>query len=113
LLPAAAISFAAAAFSLVIACIARTHDSVMPFGAVVSMALSAVGGCWWPLDFEPAWLREVALWLPTTWTMQAFNDLMIRHSPPASVLWPSLITVGLGLIYLAVGLAGASRLYEQ
>jgi ABC-2 type transport system permease protein len=41
-LPAIAISFAAAAFGLIIACLARTHDSVMPIGGVFAMAMSAI-----------------------------------------------------------------------
>src|SRR6266851_3866600 len=102
LVPSAAISFAAAAFSLVIACVARTHDSVMPIGAVAAMAMSAIGGCWWPLDFEPAWMRAFARLLPTTWTMQAYNELMIRHSTAAGALWPSAFAAVLGLLYLIV-----------
>jgi ABC-type multidrug transport system permease subunit len=112
LLPAAAMSFAAAAFGLLVACVARTHDSVMPLGAVTSMAMSAVGGCWWPLDFEPSWMRELALWLPTTWAMRAFNDLMIRNLSAASALRPAAAIVGLGAIFLIAGLMGASRIYE-
>lgn len=112
LVPAVAISFAAAAFGLIIACVARTHDSVMPVGAVVSMAMSAIGGCWWPLDFEPAWMRAIALWLPTTWTMQAFNDLTIRGLSAGSAMRPSAATAALGLIYLVAGIVGASRLYK-
>jgi ABC-type multidrug transport system permease subunit len=112
LLPAAAISFAAAAFGLIIACVARTHDSVMPFGAVVAMAMSAIGGCWWPLDFEPSWMRAFAQFLPTTWTMLAFNNLMIRDLPPFSALWPSFATITLGTVFLLIGLFGASRLYD-
>lgn len=111
-LPAIAISFAAAAFGLVIACLARTHDSVMPIGAVCAMAMSAVGGCWWPLSFEPSWLRAIGLLMPTTWTMQAFNDLMIRNLAPSDVLIPSAATIGLGLLFVTIGLIGASRLYR-
>jgi len=112
LLPTAAISFAAAAFGLIIACVARTHDSVMAFGAVVAMAMSAISGCWWPLDFEPSWMRALAQLLPTTWTMLAFNNLMIRDLPAACALWPSLATITLGVVFLIVGLFGASRLYD-
>jgi ABC-type multidrug transport system permease subunit len=112
LLPATAIAFAAATFGLVIACVARTHDSVMPIGATAAMAMSAMGGCWWPIDFEPAWMRALAHWLPTTWTMQAFNDLMVRGLSARSVLWPAAATVGLGAIYLVAGIIGAYRLYE-
>jgi ABC-2 type transport system permease protein len=110
--PSAAIAFAAAAFGLVIACIARTHDSVMPVGAVVAMAMSAIGGCWWPLDFEPSWMRAIALWVPTTWTMRAFNDLMIRDLPATGALHASAAAAGLGVIYLIVGSIGAAKYYD-
>jgi ABC-type multidrug transport system permease subunit len=104
-IPIIGISFAAAALGLVVASIATAHDSVMPLGVTISMAMAAIGGCWWPLDFEPGWMRELARWMPTTWTMQAFNDLMIRNQPVSATLQPLAVTIGLGLIFLAVGLA--------
>ena len=112
LIPSIGISFAAAAMGLVIASISRAHDSVMPLGTVISMAMAAIGGCWWPLDFEPGWMRVVARWMPTTWTMQAFNDLMIRNRAPSSVLWPFAATVGLGMLFLILGLARFVRLED-
>lgn len=111
-LPTAAISFAAVAFSLLIACVARTHDSVMAIGAVAAMVMSAIGGCWWPLDFEPAWIHAFAQLLPTTWTMEAYNDLMIRQAPASSALWPCAVAATIGSLYLVVGIVIASSLYE-
>ena len=108
----AAIAFAAVAFSLVIACVARTHDSVMPIGAVAAMVMSAIGGCWWPVGFEPSWIRSFAQVLPTTWTMEAYNNLMIRQTDAISAMWPSVITAGVGTIGLVVGMVAASILYE-
>ncbi len=112
LVPTAAIAFAAVAFSLVIACVARSHDSVMPIGAVAAMVMSAVGGCWWPVGFEPSWIRSFARVLPTMWTMEAYNNLMIRQTDAISAVWPSVITAGLGAIGLVVGMVAASILYE-
>jgi len=112
LVPAAAIAFAAGSFGLLIACVARTRDAVLPVGSVVAMAMSAIGGCWWPLGFEPAWMRAVAMWMPTTWTMRAFNDLMIRGLPPSSALIPGVFTFALGLGYLIIGLIGTVRFYD-
>jgi ABC-2 type transport system permease protein len=104
LIPTIGISFASAALGLVVASISPAHDSVMPLGVTVSMAMAAIGGCWWPLDFEPSWMRALANWIPTTWTMQAFNDLMIRNQPVSATLWPLAATLGLGTIFLAAGL---------
>ena len=112
LLPASAIAFAAAAFGLVMAAIAPSRDSVLPIGAVAAMVMSALGGCWWPLEFEPGWMRAAALSVPTTWTMRAFNDLMIRGLAPGTALWPTTMAFVLGLVFLSGGLAGSPKLYR-
>jgi ABC-2 type transport system permease protein len=93
--------------------LARAHDSVMPLGTMVSMAMSAIGGCWWPLDFEPSWMRAVARALPTTWTMQAYNDLMIRRMTWDAAVRPTLMTLALGLLYVAIGIAANVRVRER
>jgi ABC-type multidrug transport system permease subunit len=113
LFPAAAISFAAATFSLVIACLANTRDAVLPIGAMAALAMSAIGGCWWPLDFEPYWMRAIALAMPTTWTMGAFNNLMIRGLDPSSAAWPTGVTFAIGMVFLALGILSSARIYDH
>jgi ABC-type multidrug transport system permease subunit len=105
LLPTIGMALAGAALGLVIPTLAPAHDSVMPLGTMTSLALAAVGGCWWPLDFEPPWMRAIARWLPTTWTMQAFNDLMIRGAPPSAALVPFVATIAIAAVILAIGVA--------
>ena len=108
-LPTISMAFAGAALGLVIPSLAPEHESVMPLGTMTSLALAAIGGCWWPLDFEPAWMRTFAQWLPTTWTMQAYNDLMIRGAPASAALVPALVTAAIGVVVLAIGVAAAMR----
>ncbi|HYK64959.1 MAG TPA: ABC transporter permease, partial [Patescibacteria group bacterium] len=109
MIPAAAIAFAGAAFGLVVAGLGRTRDAVLPVGAIVIMTMAAIGGCWWPIDFEPAWMQHIALAMPTTWAMHAFNDLMIRKLTAGSALAPSAVNFGFGIIYTVVGVAIARR----
>jgi ABC-type Na+ efflux pump permease subunit len=109
MLPAAAIAFAGAAFGLIVAGIGKTRDAVLPIGAIVIMTMAAIGGCWWPIDFEPAWMQQVALALPTTWAMRAFNDLMIRDLAGSSALLPAAVNFGFGIVYSVIGVAIARR----
>jgi ABC-2 type transport system permease protein len=109
LLPMVSMAFAGAALGLVIPSLAPAHDSVMPLGTMTSLAMAAIGGCWWPLDFEPAWMRTLAHWLPTTWTMRAYNDLMIRGAPASAALLPFVVTTAIGGVVLAIGVAAALR----
>lgn len=107
--PSAAIAFAGAAFGLVVAGVGRTRDAVLPVGAIVIMTMAAVGGCWWPIDFEPQWMQRAAVVVPTTWAMRAFNDLMIRGLSASSALVPSAINLAFGFLYMIVGIAISRR----
>jgi ABC-type multidrug transport system permease subunit len=112
MMPAAAIAFAGAAFGLVVAGVGRTRDAVLPVGAIVIMTMAAIGGCWWPIDFEPPWMQHVALALPTTWAMRAFNDLMIRNLAASSAIVPVAVNFAFGMLYTVVGVAIARRRFE-
>jgi ABC-type multidrug transport system permease subunit len=103
LLPTAGIVFAGTAFGLVVAALATSREAVLPLGSVVIVTMAAVGGCWWPIDLEPHWMRRVALAFPTTWAMEAYNDLMIRRRGLDAALRPAVVMTAYGLIYLVIG----------
>ena len=103
LLPTAGIVFAGTAFGLVVAALATSREAVLPLGSVVIVTMAAVGGCWWPIDLEPHWMRRVALAFPTTWAMEAYNDLMIRRRGLDAALRPAAVMTAYGLIYLVIG----------
>jgi ABC-2 type transport system permease protein len=109
-LPTAGIVFAGTAFGLVVAALAPTREAVLPLGSIVIMTMAAVGGCWWPIDLEPAWMRRAALAFPTTWAMEAYNDLMIRRQPVGAVLVATAVLFAYGAAYLALGLVLFRRL---
>jgi len=104
LLPIFGIAFAGTACGLVVAAVAKSRESVFSVGSVVMVTMAAVGGCWWPIDLEPRWMRSVALAFPTTWAMDAFNDLMIRHRTIEAAFIPTAVMVAYGVVYLLAGL---------
>jgi ABC-type multidrug transport system permease subunit len=105
LLPTIGIVLAATTFGLVIAALTRSREAVLPLGSIVILTMAAVGGCWWPIDLEPAWMRRVALAFPTTWAMEAYNDLMIRRRSAAAVLPATGVLLAHAAAYLVIGLA--------
>jgi ABC-type multidrug transport system permease subunit len=104
LLPTAGIVFAGTSFGLVVAGLASSREAVLPIGSIVIVTMAAVGGCWWPIDLEPPWMRSVALAFPTTWAMSAYNDLMIRRQPAVVALRPTAVLFAHGVLYVALGL---------
>ncbi|HUE29674.1 MAG TPA: ABC transporter permease [Verrucomicrobiae bacterium] len=104
LLPTAGIVFAGTAFGLVVAALAPSREAVMALGSMAIMTMAAVGGCWWPIDLEPDWMRRAALAFPTTWAMEAYNDLMIRRQPAGAALGATAVLLAYGAGYLAAGL---------
>jgi len=113
LLPTAGIVFAGTAFGLLVAALATSREAVLPLGSVVIVTMAAVGGCWWPIDLEPHWMRRVALAFPTTWAMEAFNDLMIRRRGLDAALRPAAVMTAFGLIYLVIGAVLFRRRVER
>lgn len=108
-LPTAGIVFAGTSFGLVVAGLARSREAVMPIGSIAVITMAAVGGCWWPIDMEPAWMRALATVFPTTWAMAAYNDLMIRRLGVEAALWPTTVLMAHGLAYAVAGIALVRR----
>jgi len=104
LLPTTGIVFAGTAFGLVVAGLTQSREAVLPLGSIVILTMAAMGGCWWPLDLEPRWMQRAALVFPTTWAMDAYNDLMIRRQPTPAVLAATGVLAGFGVLYLTLGL---------
>lgn len=105
LLPIAGIAFAGSAFGLLVAALAPSRDAVLPLGSAVAITMAAMGGCWWPIDLEPRWMRQLAQVFPTRWAMEAFNDLMMRHRPVSAAWIPTAVMLAYGALYLALGIA--------
>jgi len=104
LLPSAGIVFVGTAFGVLVAGLSPTRDSVMPLGAIAIVTMCAVGGCWWPIDLEPRWMRDLAQWFPTTWAMSGFKDLMMRRQGFEAALQPTAILFVFGFGFLVSGL---------
>ena len=75
-----------ASLALLLGSAARTTAQATGIGVLASLALAALGGCWWPIEITPKWMQSLALALPTGWTMDALHQLVsFGYSPGTAV----------------------------
>ena len=60
-------------------------------GIMSSLLLSPMcmlGGCWWPLNIMPKFLQDISNFIPTTWIMKSYNDLLVgKNSWTLQINW--------------------------
>ncbi len=66
-----------AAFSLMLATLARTQRSASSLAVITSLVLAPLGGCWWPFFLYPDWLQNIAKVTPHAWATAGFNKIMV------------------------------------
>lgn len=66
-----------AAFSIMLATLAKTERSAGALGTLLSLVLAPLGGCWWPLFITPKWMQFIAKITPHGWANTGFNELMV------------------------------------
>lgn len=78
--------------ALLLGSVAKTDSQAANFGALATMTLAALGGCWWPIEVAPHWMRQLQMFTPTGWTMDALHKLISFEMGWQSVL-PHLATL--------------------
>lgn len=66
----------AASLGVLVGSLIAAEEKVIGLCILASLSMAALGGCWWPLELVPAWLRTVAHLLPTGWAMTALHQLI-------------------------------------
>ncbi|CAN5307415.1 N/A [soil metagenome] len=75
-----------ASFALLLGSLVATEGQAVGVGILVTNVLSALGGCWWPIEITPAWMQGLSKFLPSGWVMDALHKLISFQAGAASVL---------------------------
>jgi ABC-type multidrug transport system permease subunit len=94
---------AVAGLATLLGALLRTPEQAGSLGWILAMALAALGGCWWPSEVVPSWIRSASHLLPTAWAMDAFHALISYGRGIEGVLMPSAVLLGFALLFSAVG----------
>ena len=85
----------------------KSAETAAGMGIVLVLVMSALGGCWWPAEVVPDWLRLAGFAFPTAWAMRGLHELISWGGGLRDVLLPCGV---LGLFGLAAGLLATRML---
>lgn len=97
-----------ASLGLLLGNLARTEGQMVGIGVISSMAMGALGGCWWPIEIAPRWMQGLAMALPTGWAMNGLHHLVSFGDPALSVV-PHMLALSVGAVLLAIAAARVFR----
>ena len=65
-----------AGLGLLIGAVLKRPEQVQGTCLLVSLLMAALGGCWWPMEIVPDFMRRVGHLFPTAWSMDALHQLI-------------------------------------
>ncbi len=98
-------AFCMGALSILFGSFLSDPDQVTGFAVVISLFLSALGGCWWPLEIVSEPFHTVAFLLPTGWAMDGIHKLISFGRGGTAVVPHMAVLLLFGLVFAGIGAA--------
>lgn len=98
-------ALAAAALGTLLGALTRTEGQAGGLSWLLGMLMALLGGCWYPAELFPQFVRTAAKALPTTWAMEGMLNIVLRGQGLAGVLLPAAVLLGMAGVFFAVGIA--------
>jgi len=76
----AAITALGVAIGLLMGTVFRTQQQATSFGPWMGVGLGMLGGCLWPLEIVPPFMKTLAHLSPASWAMNAYLGLIFDHA---------------------------------
>jgi len=96
--------FTATSLGILLTSLIKTTKQLIPITVFIILAMSAIGGSWWPLWLEPKWMQQLARLTITAWAMEGFNTLMIRGGGLMDVMHDIIALLVYGGVCFGLGL---------
>ncbi len=81
----------------------RSADQATVIALVASLFMGAVGGCWWPLEVVPSWMRTAGHISPAAWAMDGFHALISFGAGIEAVVVPCLVLLLFSTVFTLLG----------
>jgi ABC-2 type transport system permease protein len=102
---AISMSMAAAATGLgmLVAALGKTDAQIGGLTSLLTLTMSALGGCLMPVYIMPDFLQKLSRFIPHAWAMQGFQDVLVRGYGLAGVLPETCILLGFAVAFFMIG----------
>lgn len=96
-------ALAAAALGTSLGTFIKSEGQANGLSIMTGMVFALLGGCWYPIELFPEFVRSAVKVLPTTWAMQGMLDLGLRGGGPADVMLEGAVLLGFALVFFSIG----------
>lgn len=94
---------AAAALGTALGTFVKTEGQANGLSMLFGMVMALLGGCWYPAELFPQFVRTAAKILPTSWAMQGMLNIVLRGQGLHSVLPAAAVLLGFAAAFFAIG----------
>jgi ABC-2 type transport system permease protein len=98
-----ALAAAATGLGIMLAALGKTEAQVGGLTTLLTLTLSALGGCLMPTHIMPGFLQTMSRFTPHAWAMQGFQDVLVRGYGLAGILPEAGVLLGFAAVFFLIG----------
>jgi ABC-2 type transport system permease protein len=87
---------------LLVGAFARTQQAATAVANVIILPMAFLGGAFIPLDFAPAWIRDVSYAMPLRYLVTGMQNVMARGEGPLSAVPAIGLLLGIAVVLTAI-----------
>lgn len=96
--------FALTSFGLMLSGLIKTRRQLGALTPVLVVSTSMLGGCMWPLEIVPDFMKTVAHFVPQGQAMMGLKEMVVRGSGIEKALPPTFALLAMGILFFLIGL---------
>jgi ABC-2 type transport system permease protein len=98
-----ALAAAATGLGIMIAALGKTDTQIGGLTSLLTLTMSALGGCLMPTTIMPSFLQTLSRFIPHAWAMQGFQDVLVRGYGLAGILPEAGVLLGFAAVFFLIG----------
>jgi len=103
----------AGCMSLLAGVLCTAEKQVILVGIFGSMALAALGGCWWPIEIVPESFKTIAKLTPSYWSMHGLQSVLYFGRAGEVLTFECPVLLGFAILFAFVALIATRRRVKE